>query len=702
MDNKLTNTPQSSATTPKSGTRVPHALFGNLYVKGRARNSYFDYHPSVLKSGMQKYARRNEIKKGLWCLVEMDLFSLFEWNGPVLNAFLQKYPDDPNLPHANTLINSKVIRTNMVNRLVVMMSEEVNISAWWMPAIIFDLYQKWIENRGTPSSRKFLLDMYLYLTFQKMIRLISDFKSVFLLPPHYLKPDKMQDLLQIHKSIQDRYPQIYLGQDKVGETTWDWDTSQYPTEIQQCIRGMIYNLEIGSDNVFYWIRNLCDPEQAYEKAVKDAYEKNLKAAMAGTKNKKIQPKPPNLANTGLVWEILHHYIDQNSKYEFVRPVIFALQDFHTAMGHKEKPIYLYHAVLLIVRRDQIHWTSKPPRIDTPIGTVNKIYADHLSGGKMEMDEYVEDIHTKTGKKSDEPLKRFALEGAYVKNENKVFLNRTYRKIYNLFKKELDSYHKLIRLAKEAGVPIRNLSSQTMTAIKDAVQAQKRTARYKKEVRIVDDLVFKGPYKDNDKSLLNGLRYNYAIQLLEEALQLDERLRASLQWGYLGRWGDDRYYLAAPNVGKRKDIPFEMVNKTLDKNVKVAIRREAVKQVAEIEKTKAFTEDIKMATSQHLYFRYLLDIGDSGSHNVLVREDRHRTERLIAGIDLEERRGIKDNQSRLDRLFKKGASKDQVILYEAALDQIRTLSNIHLDNGTLRKLAAVGIDLERLESNIATW
>ena len=80
------------------------------------------------------------------------------------------------------------IRTNMINRLVVMMSEEVNISAWWMPLKIYELYQKWVENRDNTSSRKYLIDMYYYLTSQKMIRLISDLKSVYLLPPDYVKP----------------------------------------------------------------------------------------------------------------------------------------------------------------------------------------------------------------------------------------------------------------------------------------------------------------------------------------------------------------------------------------------------------------------------------------------------------------------------------------------------------------------------------
>ena len=45
---------------------------------------------AFLKSGIQKYARRAEVDKGLWCLVEMDLFSLLEWDGAALNAYLKQ------------------------------------------------------------------------------------------------------------------------------------------------------------------------------------------------------------------------------------------------------------------------------------------------------------------------------------------------------------------------------------------------------------------------------------------------------------------------------------------------------------------------------------------------------------------------------------------------------------------------------------
>jgi len=386
-------------------------VLGDLYARYRLEKSFFGYDPSVLKSGIQKYARRAEVGKGLWCLIEMDLFSLLERDGAALDAYLLKYPDET---RANTQTQAKRLRTNMINRLVVMMTEEVNISAWWMPSTILDLYEKWIENRGNAFSRKFLLDMYLCLTSSKMIRLISDLHSVFLLPPAYVKPKQIDDLKEIHSVIQKRYPEIYSGQTEVGSVKWEMDLRRYPNTLQTCVKGIIYNLEKGNDNVFFWIKKLRDLEK------QDGIHKNK--------------------YMGILWEILHRFIDRNSEYEFVRKEISALQAFHKRMTHKEKPIYLYHAILLLVRRREIDWSSTPPPLDTPNADVEKLYGDHFGHGKMEMDDYVLDIHTKGGKRGTRCLENFAIEGAYIKNENGNFLNTEYREIYILLKQELDLYH----------------------------------------------------------------------------------------------------------------------------------------------------------------------------------------------------------------------------------------------------------------------
>ena len=46
-----------------------------------------------------------------------------------------------------------------------------------------------------------------------------------------------------------------------------------------------------------------------------------------------------------------------------------------------------------------------------------------------MDDYIYDLHTKGGKRSANSMENFALEGAYIKNENIEFLRPEYREIY---------------------------------------------------------------------------------------------------------------------------------------------------------------------------------------------------------------------------------------------------------------------------------
>ena len=314
--------------------------FGDLCAKYRAEKSLFGYTPSVLKSGIQKYGRRAEVDKGLWCIAEMDLFSLLEWDGPILDAYLEEHPGES---RTNVRRSARRIRTNLVNRLVAMMSEEVNISAWWIPIKILELYQKWTGNRDNPSSRKHLVDMYSYLTSQRMIRLISDLKSVYLLPPDYAKPEQMTDLVRIFRKISALHPAVYTDLIKIGDVEWNLDLGKYPVSFNHCIKGVAFNIEKGSDHVFYWLHQLCSLEKKHAVA-KYRY---IKA----------------------VWEILYRFIDQHGEYEFVRESISALEFFFKKMTHQEKPIYLYHAILLLVRRYEIDWNLSVPAIDIPIAEV---------------------------------------------------------------------------------------------------------------------------------------------------------------------------------------------------------------------------------------------------------------------------------------------------------------------------------------------
>ena len=195
-----------------------------------------------------------------------------------------------------------------------------------------------------------------------------------------------------------------------------------------------------------------------------------------------------------------------------------------------------------------------------------IYREHLAGEKMPMDEYILDLHTHRGRRSSNCLENFALEGAYIENENVNLLRPEYREIYVALKQELDFYRNnglqaqqerwpLKELASRVGVPIQSLSPTDVTRINSAPHAKLKTAVYKKPVHIVGDLVYKGPYTCDDPKLMNNMKFAFAIQQFEEKLNLPEWLKTSLPWECIGFDGNNQYFLVAPNVGKTGDIPF---------------------------------------------------------------------------------------------------------------------------------------------------
>jgi len=261
---------------------------------------------------------------------------------------------------------------------------------------------------------------------------------------------------------------------------------------------------------------------------------------------------------------------------------------------------------------------------------------------------------------------------------------------------------LEKIAQIVGVPVKTLSAGIILKIRNAPHAQLRTSIYKKAVCVAGDFVYKGPYTDDDPQLMNNLRFTYATQILEEALHIPEWQRAALPWEYIGKWDRDCYYLVAPNIGKTKNIPYDFVTSKIETDVPVVPRGGAVWRVSEAEKNGQVTDDIKLSALQHLYLRYLLDIGDSGTHNILIRQDSNRTGRLVAGIDLEEQRKRAEKNTRLDHLFKKGPSKKQEQLYKPHVGQIIQLHDGQLDQCIIDQLSAVGIDLKRLRTNMEIW
>ena len=159
---------------------------GSMCTILHRERSFHNVDIRTLKSAVQKYARRAMFfPKGVWCLIELDLFSYLEIK--------------PHLHPTNKLTrkqiqqNSVRIRSNMINRLVAMMSEDVGPCDSQLPKKIHQFYSQWITYRRDITNRKILIQLYHCLANEniKRIRLLSDLKTVYNLPERSTNADKL-------------------------------------------------------------------------------------------------------------------------------------------------------------------------------------------------------------------------------------------------------------------------------------------------------------------------------------------------------------------------------------------------------------------------------------------------------------------------------------------------------------------------------
>jgi hypothetical protein len=411
-------------------------MIGSLYLKRRSERSYNGVPVAVLKSGLQKYARRGMLDAGLWCLAEWDLFRLVEAEPAGLAEYLRRHGGDG----AAVVRRARALRTNLLNRLVVMVSEEVSVAAWWLPLVADRLARAWQAARGRAESAKHLVDLFKHLAGARKIRLVSDLKSVYLLPPDYVKPAQRGDLRVIHEGLlRSLGLSRLLGPDlpRVPERLLDACTidlgpflGSADEQTKETVNGILYDLMRGSDDVFGRVARLIDRHRdARGEPRFGGREDPLNAVWAlllGFAQRR----------EGLWGEAARPYPESFGR---LRDVLLVLKKWYDTMTHRERPVYFYHAVLLVVRRDQVDWGLAEPRIDTPWEEVRDLYQANLSGKQLALDPFVYDKHT--GHKGRDSQSRFAHEGAAVVNEDRNFLNPDYRAIYNGLKERLDAYER---------------------------------------------------------------------------------------------------------------------------------------------------------------------------------------------------------------------------------------------------------------------
>jgi hypothetical protein len=172
---------------------------GSMCIILHRERSFHNVDIRTLKSALQKYARRAMFfPKGVWCLIELDLFSYLE-----IKPHL--YPNNK-LTQKQIQLNSVRIRSNMINRLIAMMSEDVGPCNSQLPSKIHSFYLQWIKNRREISSRKVLIQIYYCLANDniKRIRLLSDLRTVYNLPEY------LTDNNSLHRQLLEKFQMTEL------------------------------------------------------------------------------------------------------------------------------------------------------------------------------------------------------------------------------------------------------------------------------------------------------------------------------------------------------------------------------------------------------------------------------------------------------------------------------------------------------------
>jgi hypothetical protein len=317
--------------------------------------SFFGYKLDVVKSGIQKYLRRRELEKMIWNVVEMDLFSRLEDKSAI------------------------GIRSNLMNRLIVMLDEELCFCDWVSFLKCSRLLEEW--NKNGRKDQKNLIGICKILVKSEMLRLANDVNC------YYRKGVKCE----FEKGSVDISKYVKRGDSE---------------EIVKLFSKFVELFEEGNEDFFY-----------YSQEIYNRKENGRMRKFFGKRKRGAEY---------IIWEYLFDKCEYN---EFLEECLKRKLDAFYARSRKERSIFLINALLLVFNKEKIDWNSeKLEEIGEGISD-EEVWKYYNEREKLFYDDYVIDMHTSIGRKRGKNKKDFVLEGCIVVDENKEWFVKKYREKY---------------------------------------------------------------------------------------------------------------------------------------------------------------------------------------------------------------------------------------------------------------------------------
>ncbi len=375
----------------RTSQNIVHS-FGKLKIKYRSGTTYTGLTHDLCKSALQKYIRRGETYLAQQIIADADLTlmaledlksdSLLNVDVQGNNVYIYKslYPD-------TDFKVGKAFLTNIANRLRVISVEDVGLGNPGIVSQTEALLKTWNKQRG-PNNRQALLKLVYLLSESKHLRMLSDLKSVFLLPPYYWHNDsEKHKILHIHNILTEFLKKPNL-------TALSLDT---------LLKGFEVKLSIMDIDCFWYLSTYL---------------------MQG-------------GNLTGIPSIINKCIRIINPSTWINQEITVLLQWFRTLKHAEQPLYLYQAILLLIHSKTVEH-AVIPIAESEI--TNKIYQEIITGNIKEIPiyDYCIDKHTLKGQISGKTsLEIFAKDSSQVVREEIKYLVPAYRAIYMALKIILD-------------------------------------------------------------------------------------------------------------------------------------------------------------------------------------------------------------------------------------------------------------------------
>ena len=365
--------------------------------------TYNGHEFSVVKSGLQKEARRGELENMLALAVEADA------------SFVG-------------LDKAKGNRTNMINRILLIMSEDICLASPGLPKQMLLLYQQWNASKGIWAQRRdALVKMVQLVAQQPKSRMISDLAAV------YIKSHKIPYAQKWYPTLFDAWDcsgQEYIkllkqaksSEDRFGSwlelNLWKLSSLLYEQTLRHLEQLMVY-VHMEHDLAFMALHQFFIQNSTPMKTASCRWQ-------GKTKKDKIY----------VVWNLMHDYNEQFMHGRYQDSLDALAKIYEQRHKNRESWIFLVHGLAYLVWRSKIldYGQSLSENLKTLTDDeMYELYSGVIFHNRVKIKPYFLDKHTRIGRKTYGNGRiatiRFAIEGSRVHQEAKHLCQPIYRQLY---------------------------------------------------------------------------------------------------------------------------------------------------------------------------------------------------------------------------------------------------------------------------------